>query len=302
MDMVTPKLEQVRGDTWCIVTGFARIPIYLADRSHAIMIDSGLRKPDGEGILALLDREKIHVSALLTSHYHQDHIGNHALLKDHFQCRIYMSPYAASVCAEPYNMFSGNYEAYHISQKHLAALACKADQVIDLSRNSLRVEEAEFSILHLPGHAQEQLGFVTPDGVAYLADTVLSEPIFRAIRLPYITYCTQDLQAKESLKELPYDCYLLAHNEVRDEIRTLAQKNIENIQEKLSLIESMADSWITMEQLTARVIERLGVNTGSVGRVFGAKRNMQVFAEHLLETQRLTVRAREGFIEYIATE
>lgn len=297
-----PELEHVRGDTWCIVTGFARIPIYLADRKRAIMIDSGLRKPDGEEILALLEREKIHVSSLLTSHYHQDHIGNHALLKARFQCEVYMSPYAAAVCAEPRNMLSGNHETYHIAQKRLASLACKTERVIDLSGNSLSVEGAEFGILHLPGHAQEQLGFVTPDGVAYLADTVLSEPIFKAIRLPYITYCTQDLQAKESLKALPYDCYLLAHNEVREEICTLAQKNIENIQEKLALIEGLADHWITMEQLTAKVIACLGGDAGSVGKVFGAKRNVQVFSEHLLERNRLAVRARDGLIEYIATK
>lgn len=302
MDYFSPKLEHVQGDTWCILTGFARIPLYLADRTHAVMIDSGLRKPDQEGLLSLLEQEGIHVSSLLTSHYHQDHIGNHAPLKAAHQCEIYMSPYAAAVCAEPFNMFSGNHEAYHIAQKNLTALACKADRVISLDSDRLNVDGAEFGLIHMPGHAQEQLGFVTPDGVAYLADTLLSEHVFQAIRLPYCTYCTQDLQAKASLRELPYNCYILAHNEIRDEIRVLAEKNIASIHEKLDLIEHLADRWITMEQLTVRVIEQMGIDRQSVGRVFGAKRNVQVFAEHLLETRRLSIRARDGLIEYISSK
>jgi len=46
-----PYLERVMGDTWCIVTGFARIPLYMPDRANAVMIDSGLKNPDRQGIL-----------------------------------------------------------------------------------------------------------------------------------------------------------------------------------------------------------------------------------------------------------
>ena len=51
----TPYLEHVLGDTWCIVTDYCRIPLYMPDRTQAIMIDSGLKKPDREGILFLLE-------------------------------------------------------------------------------------------------------------------------------------------------------------------------------------------------------------------------------------------------------
>lgn len=92
-----PYLEHVLGDTWCIVTDYSRIPLYMPDRAQAIMIDSGLKKPDREGILSLLEQEKIHVSALLTSHFHRDHTGNHAAIRAVHNCTVYMTPFAGGI-------------------------------------------------------------------------------------------------------------------------------------------------------------------------------------------------------------
>ena len=53
-----PVLEQVKGNTWCIVLGYARIPVYKLDEHKIIMIDSGLPQ-SWEQLLGLLEKEKL---------------------------------------------------------------------------------------------------------------------------------------------------------------------------------------------------------------------------------------------------
>ena len=109
---IVPYLEHVLGDTWCIVTGYCRIPLYMPDRSRAVMIDSGLKHPDREGILSLLERENIRVATLLTSHFHPDHVGNHTALKAAHGCSVYMTPFARIMSRDPSNLQAVGYETY----------------------------------------------------------------------------------------------------------------------------------------------------------------------------------------------
>ena len=109
---IVPYLEHVLGDTWCVVTGYCRIPLYMPDRSRAVMIDSGLKHPDRERILALLERENIRVATLLTSHFHPDHVGNHTALKAAHGCSVYMTPFARIMSRDPSNLQTVGYETY----------------------------------------------------------------------------------------------------------------------------------------------------------------------------------------------
>ena len=78
---VKPHWEQVKGNTWCMVFDFGRIPVYLCGEGKAIMIDSGFERNRQE-ILDLLAEKELQLIALLTSHTHPDHIGNHAFLRE----------------------------------------------------------------------------------------------------------------------------------------------------------------------------------------------------------------------------
>ena len=100
---IEPYLEQVKGNTYCIVTGYSRLPIYMLDEKNCIMIDSGLPR-EWEGIEQCLDKEGLFVKAVIGSHYHPDHIGNHLRLRNKFGAKLYLSPFAANAKADPMNM------------------------------------------------------------------------------------------------------------------------------------------------------------------------------------------------------
>ena len=295
-----PVLEHVKGDTWCIVTGFGLIPLYMADRQNAVLIDSGLGKNYREGILNLLKQEKIRIASILTSHIHPDHIGNHVVLRETHGCEICMSPYAAAMCRDPMNQRNGGFEAY-LMRKNNPYHSVPADRIVGWDDGTVVAAGAEFKILQLPGHAPEQMGFVTPDNAAYLADTLLSEQLLKAIRIPYLAHCGTDLEAKATILNMNYDVYLLAHNEISTDVRKLAERNITNMHEKIDMVERLADRWLTLDQLTERVMAETDADTSSVRIILGTKRNVQLLMEYLQEHGRMDVRANNGTVEYIAT-
>lgn len=298
---IAPYLEHVLGDTWCIVTGYCRIPLYMPDRSRAVMMDSGLKNPDREGILALLDRENICVTALLTSHFHPDHVGNHAAIKVAYGCDVYMTPYAQIISQGSFDLQASGYESYALRRARRSYSNCVSDRVIPRNAVKICVEDAVFQLLWLPGHAVEQVGFITPDDVAYLADTVLSDHLLQSVKLPYYTCLGPDLQTKKALRELRCRRYILAHSGVYDEIADLIDRNIATAEEKLRLVEEEAEDWRTLEQLCAAVMARLEMDLNAPDKVIGSKRNIQVLVDYLIETERLAFRVREGYVEYHRT-
>ena len=299
---IVPYLEHVLGDTWCIVTGYCRIPLYMPDRARAVMIDSGLKHPDREGILALLEQEHIRVATLLTSHFHPDHVGNHTALKAAHGCAVYMTPFARIMSRDPSNLQAVGYETYTLRKARGPYSYCGPDQIIPEGAEEICVDGITFRLLWLPGHAVEQVGFITPDDVAYLSDTVLSDHVLQAVRLPYYTCLRLDLQTKELLKNLRCRRYILAHNGVCDALCDLIDRNIATAREKLRLVEAQAKDWCTLEQLCAAVMAHLKMDLNAEAKVIGGKRNIQVLVEYLVETERLVFRVREGYVEYRCPE
>ena len=299
---IVPYLEHVLGDTWCIVTGYCRIPLYMPDRARAVMIDSGLKHPDREGILALLEQEHIRVATLLTSHFHPDHVGNHTALKTAHGCSVYMTPFARIMSRDPSNLQAVGYETYTLRKARGPYSYCGPDQIIPEGAEEICVDGITFRLLWLPGHAVEQVGFITPDDVAYLSDTVLSDHVLQAVRLPYYTCLRLDLQTKELLKNLRCRRYILAHNGVCDALCDLIDRNIATAREKLRLVEAQAKDWCTLEQLCAAVMAHLKMDLNAEAKVIGGKRNIQVLVEYLVETERLVFRVREGYVEYRCPE
>ena len=299
---IVPYLEHVLGDTWCIVTGYCRIPLYMPDRARAVMIDSGLKNPDREGILALLERENIRVATLLTSHFHPDHVGNHTALQAAHGCSVYMTPFARIMSRDPSNLQAVGYETYTLRKARGPYSYCGPDQIIPEGAEEICVDGITFRLLWLPGHAVEQVGFITPDDVAYLSDTVLSDHVLQAVRLPYYTCLRLDLQTKELLKNLRCRRYILAHNGVCDALCDLIDRNIATAREKLRLVEAQAKDWCTLEQLCAAVMAHLKMDLNAEAKVIGGKRNIQVLVEYLVETERLVFRVREGYVEYRCPE
>lgn len=298
-----PYLEKVKGDTYCLVTGYSRIPVFKLGGGRAVMMDSGLAVPDRSGILDTLAAEGLRVTAVLTSHAHIDHTGNHRALQEAYGAKLYMTGFDAAVSGNPVNLKAYFYgSSYRGVMGYAESMFCRADRHIAPEDRWVEVEGAKFEILRLPGHAPEHLGFVTPDGVAYLADTLMSEPVLRSVKIPYSMCCELDIQTKKRVREMAYDCYIVAHNGVYSDVSGLADLNIKSLMEKIDVVERLADHYMSLERIVAQAGAAMGIHGDTVYKINVAERNIRVFVEHLLDMKRLVQRADNGVIEYIRAD
>lgn len=299
---IKPSLEHVKGNTWCIVLGYARIPLYKLDEHRAIMIDSGLSQ-SWEPLLELLEREQLEIVAVLTSHGHPDHVGNHKNLRERFGTEIYMSRFSAAIYDNPMNQsaISIGVSGYRKFKKTLGN-TFDADVIFDWDIKSIEVEGVTFRIEQLPGHAAEHIGIVTPDNVAYLGDTVLDENMVKNIRLPFCTCLEPNLESLEHIMQMQYDKYIIAHNGVYDDILELAKLNRDNMLQKADLIESLCDEYITLDGMVKKLLLQTGGDVDNKKTVSGTRYNLAIFVTYLDDLGRLENRARDGALEYIKTK
>ena len=295
---IEPYLEHVKGQTYCIVTGYSRLPVYKLDQNNIILIDSGFPR-EGDGIIGCLEKEGLSVKAVLTSHYHPDHIGNHQRLRQKYGAKLYLSPFAASAKADPMNMLGGMVGIATYQQiKGFYGEPFAPDFIIDWNAPSIEVEGAVFQILQLPGHCPEHMGFITPDNVGYVADTVLSKNIIEHLRSTFTTCVELELASKEKLTQLECDKYIIAHNAVCDSIRDLAIQNRDHMLARLQLLEEIAADYMDLDTLIARFLEVTNNIPDSVRKITGTRHNLIPLVDYLMDTGRFTARAENGYVQY----
>ena len=293
-------LEHLKGDTWCIVTDFCRIPFYKLDEKNIVMMDTGMRDPMDGGILDLLKKSDLKVSHILTTHAHIDHVGNHAILQREHGAKVYMTLFDAAVTSSPLCLKTYMYgSSYKFICEHADSMLCKTDELILPDQKNIIIEGVSFEILNLPGHAPEHLAFVTPDGVAYVADLLMTEHVLRSVRIPHITCWEEDLKSKRYIRNTQYSAYIMAHNGVCNSIDSLIRENIEVIEEKIKVVEDLLCDYMTMDEIAARGIKKFGVKDDTGWKLNTAYVNIRTFLEYLLDSKRAISVAKDGVTMYI---
>ena len=84
------KFQWIRGNTGCLFLKGNAVPVYQLSRREWVLFDSGSRREEA-ALFSFLEENQIRVRAVLTSHSHYDHIGNHKTLRERFGSELVMS-------------------------------------------------------------------------------------------------------------------------------------------------------------------------------------------------------------------
>ena len=142
------------------------------------------------------------------------------------------------------------------------------------------------------------MGFVTPDGVAYIADLLLSRKMVQSISIPSCTCLELNLESVDKLLKTRYDRYILAHNEVVDDIQELAAINRDNLLKKADFVEQLVDGSITKNDLVIRFLEKTGKDLNAPKKVNGIHYNISALITYLVDQERLTEYVQNGAVYY----
>lgn len=287
------EMLHVLGNTYAAVGSTALLPIYKLNERDIVLIDTGYAKLDRAGLVNLLDGSGLVPKYVLCSHAHFDHTGNVRYLQERYGAKAILSLIEAGISVNP-DSYRANYVAltYGKSRELFLEECFTADRVLRETDTSLELDGRAFGILPLPGHSAGHLGFVTPDGAAYVGDCLISQSEIDGAKLPTSMFIARDLESKAYLKTTDYPVYILAHKEVvrREALEGLIDRNIGFIQSKRAELLEVLEDGMTFSEWIGAFCQRENVRTHNELKFSIVERNFSNFVSWLTDSGAVMVR------------
>lgn len=285
------ELLHVLGNTWAAVAATALLPVYKLTDRDVVLIDTGYAKLDRAGLTAFIDGSGWRLRAILCSHAHFDHTGNVRYLQERYGAKAAISLIEAGISVNP-DSYRANYVAltYGKSRELFLEECFTADRVIFPQEDHIDVDGARFGVLSLPGHSAGQLGFVTPDGAAYVGDCLIDQHEIDAAKLPTSMFIARDLESKESLRALRCPAYIIAHKQVLTDIGPLIDRNLAFILDKGQEVLDCLEDGMSFDQWIYTFCKKENVRTHNEFKFSVVERNFANFVDWLADEGRIEVR------------
>lgn len=295
-------LRQVKGNTW-VMESWLFIPLYKLDDRHCILLDSGLSQQEGE-IDALLRREGLLCVGILNSHAHMDHAGNNAFFKKTYNAQIAMSLGEAGTQSGPLCLQTsvGNLSPGQLrSHKSLSTPLAVADLIIGPEDRQVTFCGAEFQVIHTPGHSADHICVITPDGVCYLGDAIITgRTLFRS-KFPFMVSMEDTLRSLCLLREVSAEAFVAAHGGVYPEILPYVDMELRFLRERMREILLLAEGEFTLEDLAVRIGRALDIRPKDVSEALYFERASRAYLHYLLDEGNIEGFLRDDRVRYRRT-
>ena len=233
----------------------AKIGLVRINESEVCLIDSGSDKDAGRKVRQILDSNGWKLRAVYNTHSNADHIGGNSYLQKQTGCRIFSPGIECSFTRHPIlepSFLFGGYPAKDLRHKFLMAAESNAEY---LSPGSL---PEGMSVISLPGHFFDMVGFRSADDVVYLADSLSSVETLEKYAITFIYDVSEYLKTLEAIKNMKARLFIPSHAAVTDDIAPLAEYNIQKVNE---VAERILDSceMVSSDEVIARVFRSYGL-------------------------------------------
>lgn len=206
----------------------AKIGLVKLNGQDVCLIDSGNDKDAGRRVRQLLDANGWHLTAIYNTHSNADHIGGNRYLQAQTGCSIYAPGIECDFTRHPVLEPSFLYGGYPCRELRHKFLMAQESDARELTKESL---PEGFEMIPLPGHFFDMVGFRTPDDVVYLADCLSSRETLDKYQIGFIYDVGAYLKTLEMVQSLQAKVFVPAHAAVCEDVRDLAQYNIDKVLE-----------------------------------------------------------------------
>jgi glyoxylase-like metal-dependent hydrolase (beta-lactamase superfamily II) len=165
------------------------------ESGRAVVIDPG---DEGEGILRLVESQKMTLERILLTHGHFDHVGG---------VRFHKERTGATVCIHPYDADWMRNAPRQAAMFGLAVPEPPPPDVLLAEGDVIRLSDQEFRVLHTPGHSPGHVTFLV-GGMAFVGDLIFAGSVGRT-DLPGGSHATLLRAVKEKIFTLPPETILL---------------------------------------------------------------------------------------------
>ena len=235
----------------------AKIGLVRLNDTDVCLIDSGNDKDAGRKVRQLLDKNGWRLTAIYNTHSNADHIGGNQYLQKQTGCKIYVPGIECDFTCHPVLEPSFLYGGYPPKELHHKFLLAQDSDAEELTADKL---PKGFSVIPLPGHFFDMVGFRTPDDVVFLADCLSSRETLDKYQIGFIYDVGAYLDTLEIVKTLQAKLFIPAHAEAAESILELAQYNIDKVNDIADHIVELCGNPICFEQLLKRLFDDYGLN------------------------------------------
>lgn len=234
----------------------AKIGLVRLDGQEVCLIDSGNDKDAGRKVRQILDANGWHLTAIYNTHSNADHIGGNKYLQGQTGCMIYAPGIDCAFTRHPIlepSFLYGGYPCKELRHKFLMAQESDAQE---LMKECL---PEGFTIIPLPGHFFDMVGFRTPDDVVYLADCLSSRETLDKYQIGFIYDVAAYLNTLEMVKSLQAKVFVPAHAAASEDIADLAQYNIDKVLEIVDKITGICREPLCFEMILQKLFADYGL-------------------------------------------
>ena len=290
------ELHQIT-DTAYYIQSPAKIGLVKLEGNDVCLIDSGNDKEAGRKVRQILDANGWRLRAIYNTHSNADHIGGNKYLQTQTGCDIFAPGIERDFTVHPVlepSFLYGGFPPQSLRHKFLMAQESEADELTPESMPE------NLSMLPLPGHFFDMVGFKSADGAVFLADCLSSQETLDKYQITFVYDVAAYLNTLEMVKMLDGKIFVPAHAAATEEIAPLAQRNIDKVHEIAEKILQICISPIPFETILQRLFDSFALTmnieqyvlVGSTVRSYLSWLNDSGRAEYRFENSQMLWRAK----------
>ncbi|MBQ9616969.1 MAG: MBL fold metallo-hydrolase [Oscillibacter sp.] len=234
----------------------AKIGVVRTGESNAVLIDSGNDKNAGKKALKILQERNWHLQAVFNTHSHADHIGGNRFLQERTGCKIYAPGIERDFTRRPVLEPTFLYGGCPPSELRHKFLMAQESDALPLTADVL---PDGISVVPLPGHSFDMVGFRTKDSVVFLADCLSSRETLDKYRVGFLTDVKAYLETLERVMHLDAAVFVPSHAQTTDDIRPLARYNMEKVREVADDILDICQKPASFERILQGLFDKYGL-------------------------------------------
>jgi len=234
----------------------AKIGLVRLNERDVCLIDSGSDKDAGRKVRQLLDANNWRLTAIYNTHSNADHIGGNAYLQRQTGCKIYAPGIEAAFTRHPVLEPSYLYGGYPCKDLRHKFLMAQPSEARELTPDCL---PEGFELIPLPGHFFDMAGFRTPGGVVFLADCLSSRETLEKYQISFIYDVAAYLDTLEMVKGITAKAFVPAHAAAAEDVKELAQYNIDKVWEIAGKITGLCREPLCFEAILQKLFTHYGL-------------------------------------------